>query len=380
MVPVGLSRKAALSRVITDLWVTPGSITAALVPRLRGVYHPELDGHVSASNVAALAFEARQSLRRASGWTRTIRRNEWFQSTALHLLSARPQDAAVMFSYSYAARRLFEYAKSKGWKTVLGQIDPGLTEERLVASLHAANPDCEPNWQPAPPEYWRRWREEIALADRIVVNSKWSREALIAEGISEDKLVVIPLAYQPPADAASFQRTYPDRFSKERPLRVLFLGQVILRKGALALLDAAQALRNEPIEFVVAGPSGIGGRVPGDANVRWLGAVPRSRTAAIYQGADVFLFPTLSDGFGLTQLEAQAWRLPLISTRNCGDVVRDGINGTLLQDGSGEEIAAVLRRMLAEPASLQRMSHSSRVDDRHSLDSFADALQKAIHA
>ena len=103
------------------------------------------------------------------------------------------------------------------------------------------------------------------------------------------------------------------------------------------MLDAARELRNEPVEFIVAGPNALdlSSRAADDGRIRWLGPVPRGRTATIYQQADVFLLPTLSDGFGLAQLEAQAWRLPLVTTANCGAVVRDGINGVRLREGTG---------------------------------------------
>ena len=380
MVPVGLARRHALTQLITDLWVPPGSAAATLVPRLRAVYHPDLDGRVSAFNARALLFEAGQTLARTSGWHRIVKRNEWFQSRVVALLKKRSPDATVLFLYSYAARRPFEYAKASGWKTVMVQIDAGLAEERLVASWQARHPGLEANWRPAPPEYWARWRAEIDLADRIIVHSRWSRDALIAEGVSDEKLLIVPLAYEPPVEAASFERTYPDRFSSDRPLRVLFLGQVTLRKGALALLDAARELRHEPVEFIVAGPNALDlSRRPDDnGRIQWLGPVPRGRTAAVYQSADVFLLPTVSDGFGLAQLEAQAWRLPLVATANCGDVVRDGINGVLLREGSGAEVAAVLRRLIAEPAIVREMSQAARIDDQHEPDRFSAALQDAV--
>jgi len=365
---------------VTDLWVPPGSATGRLVPRLRAVYHPDLDGRVSAFNAEALLFDAGQMLARARGWPRIVKRNEWFQSRVVALLKKRSPDATVLFSYSYAARRPFEFAKAAGWKTVMVQIDAGPGEERLVASWQSRHPGLEAHWRPAPAEYWTRWRAEIDLADRVIVHSRWSRDALIAEGVNGGKLVVVPLAYEPPAEAAAFERTYPDRFSSDRPLRVLFLGQVTLRKGALAMLDAARELRDEPIEFIVAGPNALdlSRRPAGDGRIQWLGPVPRGRTAAVYQGADVFLLPTLSDGFGLAQLEAQAWRLPLVTTANCGDVVRDGINGVLLREGSGAEVAAVLRRLIAEPAIIRRMSRAARIDEQHHPDRFSAALQACL--
>lgn len=121
---------------------------------------------MSAFNSATLVFEAVQSLTRAGGWTRMVKRNEWFQSRVLNILNRRPFDATVLVSYSYTARRLFEYAKAAGWKTVLIQIDAGIVEERLVAAAQARHPGVEAKWRPAPPEYWARWRDEIDLADR----------------------------------------------------------------------------------------------------------------------------------------------------------------------------------------------------------------------
>ena len=380
MVPVGLARRQALSHAITDMWVPPGSVPGRLVPRLRNLYHPDLAGRVTAFNGPALMFEASQTLARATGWTRMLRRNEWFQSQALEVLKRRHSDATVLFSYSYTARRLFEYAKAAGLKTVMVQIDAGLAEERLVAALQARHPGLEVNWHAAPREYWEKWQAEIDLADRIIVHSAWSRDALVREGVKEDKLVVVPLGYEAPKESAGFERSYPERFSSARPLRVLFLGQVTMRKGALAMLDAARELRNEPVEFIVAGPNALDlSKRGGDhGRIRWLGPVPRGRTSAVYQSADVFLLPTVSDGFGLAQLEAQAWRLPLVATANCGAVVRDGINGVRLREGSGSEVAAVLRRMLAEPAALIEMSRSATIDELHHPDRFAAALQRSV--
>ena len=50
------------------------------------------------------------------------------------------------------------------------------------------------------------------------------------------------------------QRRYPARFTDERPMRVLFLGQMNFRKGVARLLEAAQILRDEPVEFWMVGP------------------------------------------------------------------------------------------------------------------------------
>jgi hypothetical protein len=54
------------------------------------------------------------------------------------------------------------------------------------------------------------------------------------------------------------------------------------------------------------------------------------------------LFPTLSDGFGLTQLEAQRWKLPIIASGYCGDVVENGHNGIRLEGVTVDSICSAL--------------------------------------
>jgi glycosyltransferase involved in cell wall biosynthesis len=228
-----------------------------------------------------------------------------------------------------------------------------------------------------PKEYCDNWRNECALADQIVVNSQWSKDALLREGIPAEKIQIIPVAYEPWTDARSFQRHYPRAFSAERPLRVLFLGQINLRKGVQQLLDAVQLLKSEPVEFWFVGRIQI--NVSQDLRLhpqcRWFGPAPRVEVDSYYRDADVFIFPTLSDGFGLTQLEAQSWKLPVIASRYCGEVVRDGFNGVLLDEVSGEAIANVLREFLQAPHTLSAMSIQSSVDDRFSLKSLALSLK-----
>jgi glycosyltransferase involved in cell wall biosynthesis len=354
-VPRALQSNGLLAGLITDLWM-----------RRVNRFHPELaDARVVARNLAALRFEFKASLARENGWKLIGERNEWFQRQALVELKRTTNGVNTVFAYSYAAAEIFEFARARGWRTVLGQIDPGPAEERII-------PD-----QKAPKEYWDNWRRECSLADRIVVNSQWSKDALLTEGVPAEKIRIIPLAYESRSDSRTFQRLYPPAFSAERPLRVLFLGQINLRKGVRQLLEAVQLLNGEPVEFWFVGPTQI--RVPQDLRLhpqcRWFGAARRAEVDNYYRDADVFILPTLSDGFGLTQLEAQSWKLPVIASRFCGEVVRDGFNGLLLDEVSGEAIANAVRKFLQTPASLSAMSAMSGVDDRFSLQSLAASLK-----
>ena len=271
-----------------------------------------------------------------------------------------PSGQRVVFAYSYAALEIFTMARQRGWTTVLGQIDPGPVEMRLVEALYR---DAGQRYDPPPESYWTRWRDEVQLADRIIVNSAWSREAISAEGVPGERIEVAPLAFERGAGAFPPQRVFPYCFSAERPLRALFLGQVTLRKGIGPLLEAIASLADAPVNFTIVGPIQID--VPPEflnhPRIRWVGPVSRGEANQFYLESDVFLFPTLSDGFGLTQLEAQAAGLPIVASRRCGEVVEHGLSGWLLDIVSPESIASAIHEALASPIRLASMSEAASV-------------------
>ena len=353
-----LHRAGRLAALVTDAWARPGAVLGRMSPGLAGRFHPDLDtAYVLAPRLGAVPRELTLRARHRGGWPLILARNAWFQRMAVRQIARIPEEGLTVFAYSYAAREIFAYARSRGWRTVLGQIDPGPVEERLVADLHRRSA-LKADWQPAPSRYWDDWRAECDLADVIVVNSAWSRDCLMREGIPANKLAIVPLALEAPPATRAFRRTYPKQFSADRPMRVLFLGQINLRKGIEPLFDAIRIVGESPIEFWFVGPLQVD--VPPDlrnsARVRWFGPAARSATDGFYRDADVFVLPTFSDGFGLTQLEARAWHLPVLASRFCGEVVEDGRNGALLAEVTGPQIAAVLGRWLADPGTLSALA------------------------
>lgn len=392
-IPRAVFRLGMLEYLLTDAWVPPGSFLTKLCNReskLRERFHTELsDAPVKAFTSSFLLFEMSARARGLGMWPSILARNRWFRRRVVSFLRSQPStlnSQLVLCSYSYTALEPFRYAKSRGWKTLLVQIDPGPEEERIVAEEAARVPQLAAPWQAAPPEYWTFWREECELADRIIVNSEWSRKGLVRGGVPAENISVIPLAYEPPADEnqkseirnQKLHRSYPVCFTHERPLSVLFLGLINLRKGVARLLEAARMLRDEPVEFWMVGPVEIanaGASVSG-GRVRWFGPATRKQTAEFYRNADVFILPTLSDGFAITQLEAQAHGLPIIASKNCGKVVENGVNGIILDEPSAACIADAVRDCIASPDRLEKLASASGVRDKFTIEALANELQR----
>lgn len=366
-----LHARGELAEMVTDFWIAPGHAFGTLpgARRLQDRFHPDLfQAHCWAPNLRMLAFESWQRACKNTVWQTIVARNDWFQKLAVARLRRDFADVPdgpemTLFSYSYAARELFRYAKSRGWTTVLGQIDPGPEEERIVREEHRRYSALKSGWVPTPSGYWDDWKDEVALADRIVVNSEWSLECLAKEQVPVEKMQVIPLVYdeKPKAGIEPTARRRGDAAT----LQVLFLGQINLRKGIGRLLDAMRLLTNHAIELTLAGPTEISPEAwAGLPNVRWVGPIPRSEVSQVYRESDIFILPTLSDGYALTQLESLANGLPVIASRHCGQAVVPGVNGWILEDLEPATIAARLaecarlRLESPEPARIERKGAS----------------------
>ena len=284
-IPVALHEAGQLEELITDAWLSPrqSSIAKPLFPSLAGRRSDLLPGSmVKHQTLRRLKIDACIRLKRLGPWSAILHRNEWFQRLAADEVAG--SNAKTLFSYSYTARLPFTAAEARGAKCILGQIDPGPREAEVVrygAALYwdLAYPEDNP-----PEDYWRLWREEIELADKIVVNSPWSAKLLVEKGVDASKLVEIPLVYEPSGSMEQGAGSVERKPSKR--LKALFLGSVILRKGVGQLFDAIKMLKNEPVDFTFAGPIGV--KIPDDVsrmpNVRILGPVDKATTERLYRG------------------------------------------------------------------------------------------------
>jgi glycosyltransferase involved in cell wall biosynthesis len=279
---------------------------------------------------------------------------------------------SLFFAYDTGALETMEWCQEKGIRCILNQMDPNRVEVELVRAEEKHWPGWAPYSTQVPEAYFRRREQEWALADRVVVNSEFCRQALVKQGVSSEKLVVVPLCYeveevQSPRSKVQCPMTPdtpPSTLNTQlspTPLCVLFLGQVILRKGIQYLIEAAKLLRNEPVHFDVVGPIGISEEPmkSAPANMAFHGRVNRDEAGGWYEQADVFVLPTLSDGFAITQLEAMAYGLPVVTTPCCGDVVSDGVDGFIVPARDADALAKMFLRYLAEPDLLKSQQQAA---------------------
>lgn len=231
-------------------------------------------------------------------------------------------------------------------------LDRTTTHPIAYARIMAAFYRQYPNWASPiterPAEVSAAESREHVMARRIIVGSSFARDTLVQEGIAAEKIRVNPYG----VDWAAFAPP-PQPPTTNRPFRFLFVGSVQASKGIPVLLDAWRRLALPDAELWIAGGIGLRERslIPDLPGLKLLGQIPRSQIPALYAQADVFVFPSMFEGFGLVLLEALAAGLPIIATKHTGavDLLTEPSLGELIAAGSVDELMGAMQRWLGQP-------------------------------
>jgi glycosyltransferase involved in cell wall biosynthesis len=176
----------------------------------------------------------------------------------------------------------------------------------------------------------------------------------------------------------------------ERPVKVLFAGQLVPSKGIPTLLEAANRIAKEDpdaleVSVAGAGPSeqALRAQAAGPARVRFLGKVSHEAMPALYRQHDVFVFPSSGpEAFGLTHLEAMASGTPVVSTATGGqgEFLRDGENALVFSPGDAAGLMSCLLRLFNDPPLAARLSAAARaqVVRDFSLERYVAQLERLI--
>jgi glycosyltransferase involved in cell wall biosynthesis len=222
----------------------------------------------------------------------------------------------------------------------------------------------------------RYFAEEASLADVVLAASEYVKRGLIELGISPNRVAVVPYGLD-----AGFYTEKPQPV----PGRILFVGTIDSHKGITYLADAARELRRSglQVEFRAIGPSSSPAlsQHRAFAGLKYLGQVPRAEVKTEFATADIFVFPTLTDGFGMVLLEALFAGLPIVCTPNCGDVVRDGFNGKLIPARDAPALAQAIREIVENRELRDKMSRNAlMLKPQFTLESYQSRLLEAVRA
>lgn len=248
-------------------------------------------------------------------------------------------------------------------------VPPLWCPARTVITVH------DLSWERIPSAYpWHArlyWKTLLPIALRraagiIAVSESTKRDLMEVYGVAGERITVVYLYVSVLDSAAVDSEPLQIRYTLPHAY-ILYVGQMHPRKNVPCLLRAFRVLKQRtalPHKLVLVGPAGGGLAVLQEhirllgleADVIVLGTVPDSHLAAIYRAADLFVFPSLHEGFGYPPLEAMAHGVPTIVS-NAGalpEVVGDA--ALQIDPTSSEDLA---QRML-EVLSSTETAHTLR--------------------
>lgn len=247
----------------------------------------------------------------------------------------------------------------------------------------------------------RAWKETVKSAafrrvDAIFTAGRDGREFALRYGAPSDRIFVVPhvVDFEHYARRSASARRERERIRADLGLRgitFIYVGRLWRGKGLTYLLDAFERLQRTT-------PTDVSLLLVGDgvdeellraraaekrlANVVFADFHDADSLPSLYAAADVFVFPTLGDPFGMVVPEAMACSLPVIATTASGEIhdrVVDGLNGFIVPPGDSDALSERMQVLAQDPERRRAMAEASRLRvEGQSPDQWAQAFESAI--
>jgi len=375
-VPLALFEQQMLSFLITDLYYLNDHPAFGMLPGAARLRHRCASGLPSAKvkwNVPALALQLRNQL---VGNSSPDAFDAVDRALSLAALKCAQRTRSNLFLYSHYAYDAFTSNRSRDMVKGLFMFHPHTDLiQKILTKDFEDHPECVWSVQYEKDTAGQNsrtveLREEWRYADFIACASSFTARSLHHAGCDPANITVVP--YGIDVAEIPFERNAGGR----RRCRFLFVGQGVQRKGLHHLLKAWSLVKlpNADLTLILsrADPGIV--KLAGD-NVTILAKQTRDDLYQHYNAADVFVLPSLVEGFGLVYLEALAAGCYCIGTENTGlpDLTSGSQPGNpvidLVEVGSVELLAAALERAhdlyqrgALDPAAIRRFGQTKRWD------------------
>lgn len=254
-------------------------------------------------------------------------KRRWLDLRASHYL--KKSQANIFHGWTHESLKSIQIAKSKGMVVILERGNPHPLYSKITLEnefkeyrkLNAFHIDDKNFFL----RYFNHYRyeldeaiEEIELADFIFVNSEFCASTYKVHGVDPKKIIVIPRGFNP-------EQYFPRPLQKKGdPFIVVFVGEILLRKGIKYILEAWKKISRPQDQLLFVGVVSDEVREMMETYTsvcKNIDCVGKQSDPSIYlQKASVFLFPSLDEGSAKVTYEAMATGLPCIFTKNSGSL------------------------------------------------------------
>ena len=272
-----------------------------------------------------------------------------YDHTAAMLL--QPRD--LFIGWATAALASGRKAKRRGAQFVLDRACPHVDFQQRVVGAEADKVGAR--WAPEPAWFHERQLAEYAEADTILAPSEYTRSTFPEE--LRKKVLKAPLLGRCnfPAEVS---------FERNTTFTVGVVGGQPLRKGYLYLLEAWKKLALPNAKLLIRsdfeGYPRLKELADAQPSVELIGYVPDIED--FYSKCDLFILPSIDDGFGMALFEAMAYGLPCIATTHCGssELLTSGEDSVIVEPFSSDQLAEAILSIYKSEEFRQHIARNGR--------------------
>ena len=272
-----------------------------------------------------------------------------------NLVMAKKKGITGVYAYEDGALATFTKAKKMGITCI---YDLPIGYWKSARLLMQNEFDFNPDWSSTLTGFndsqtkLNKKDQELDLADVIFVASSFTKKTLKEYSGNLPEIKVIPYGFP----QVNRKKVYQPLAN--RKLKILFVGGLSQRKGLSYLFEAVEGLQNK-VELTIVGNKAVPNcnalNIALDQH-HWIPSLSHDQVLACMREHDVFVFPSLFEGFGLVITEAMSQGVPVITTdRTAGpDIIKDGVDGWIVPAASSRAIKEVLIKILEAPEIVEK--------------------------
>ncbi|MBD1371709.1 DUF1957 domain-containing protein [Hazenella sp. IB182357] len=237
----------------------------------------------------------------------------------------------------------------------------------------------------------------IHLADHVIVCSDYMKKKIKKLfSISSHRLSVIKNGVVPPPSLSEEKQVqlqqHRENYAQADEQIILFVGRMVQEKGVYLVLEAASSiLRTHPqAKFLFAGTGADLEKLRQQArnlNIEkkavFLGFITEEEKDMLYRMADLCIFPSLTEAFGIVALEAMAYQKPTLASKTGGfiETIQHRKTGFIMKNGSVESLIENINFILDHPETSKKigMQAYTHVTKNYGWDHIAEQTSKLYH-
>ncbi|HET7734316.1 MAG TPA: glycosyltransferase family 4 protein, partial [Paludibacter sp.] len=222
--------------------------------------------------------------------------------------------------------------------------------------------------------------KDAEMADCLLVNSHFVKNTFIEFGYPEKKIKIAYLGVRNDFIGLKTKYCYSGK------VQLLFTGSFGFRKGGEYLLQALQILEKENFQFEM--------KIVGDfseakslllrypvSSIQLVGFVPQDELKDFLQNADIYVFPSLSEGCASSGMEALAAGLPVIATEESGFPIEHDKDGIIIQSKNAQCIANAIKLLAMNEPKRSSIGRNAtlKIQQYYTWEQYAVKINKIYH-